>query len=262
MVKDDNFSDFTAVVHGTPHFISEKDVRADKKLRFRWSNEVIAKMLQTTTKVMDFFDGYKGDVNLGIKKEFFSDVEIPNSLPLIRGVQLNNYSFYGSEQWCEKQALSKNRTHLERIVFQEISNMGTSRRIKATILQNVILGDSVNFIIPNTSHSDISLIASLAIVNSKVINYFFKFFSQTNHIPIGDFKQIPFPELSPENVTLLENLVAQIFSIKEHDVNGDISSLENMIDFIVYHLYNLSYDEVIIVDPDTPITREQYENHE
>lgn len=28
---------------------------------------------------------------------------------------------------------------------------------------------------------------------------------------------------------------------------------------LVYHLYGLTYDEVLIVDPETPITREEYE---
>lgn len=36
-------------------------------------------------------------------------------------------------------------------------------------------------------------------------------------------------------------------------------NLENQIDFLVYHLYGLPYDEVLIVDPNTPITREEYE---
>ena len=36
-------------------------------------------------------------------------------------------------------------------------------------------------------------------------------------------------------------------------------NLENQIDFLVYHLYGLTYDEVLIVDPNTPITREEYE---
>lgn len=30
---------------------------------------------------------------------------------------------------------------------------------------------------------------------------------------------------------------------------------------IVYHLYDLIYDEVLIVDPETPITREEYNNN-
>ena len=43
------------------------------------------------------------------------------------------------------------------------------------------------------------------------------------------------------------------------NINKDTSALENQIDFLVYHLYGLTYDEVLIVDPETPISREEYE---
>lgn len=39
----------------------------------------------------------------------------------------------------------------------------------------------------------------------------------------------------------------------------DNSSVEEEIDFLVYHLYNLTYNEILMVDPNTPITREEYE---
>lgn len=71
MLRSNKFSDFTAIVHGKQHYISEIDIKNDVKLRFRWSNDVISRMNITRTKVKDFFDGYKGDVNLGNKKEFF-----------------------------------------------------------------------------------------------------------------------------------------------------------------------------------------------
>jgi adenine specific DNA methylase Mod len=57
----------------------------------------------------------------------------------------------------------------------------------------------------------------------------------------------------------LEKLVETILSLKEKDSKTDISELEQQIDLLVYHLYGLTYDEVLIVDPETPITREEYE---
>ena len=47
--------------------------------------------------------------------------------------------------------------------------------------------------------------------------------------------------------------------MKSTDPNADTSALEYEIDNKVYHLYGLIYDEVLIVDPETPITREEYE---
>ena len=55
------------------------------------------------------------------------------------------------------------------------------------------------------------------------------------------------------------NLAKKISAMKEIDISADTSILENQIDFLVYHLYGLTYDEVLIVDPETPISREEYE---
>ena len=40
----------------------------------------------------------------------------------------------------------------------------------------------------------------------------------------------------------------------------DTSAIEREIDMLVYGMYDLTYDEVLIVDPETPITREEYNN--
>lgn len=48
-------------------------------------------------------------------------------------------------------------------------------------------------------------------------------------------------------------------AVKEQE-NSTLSILEEEINLLIYHLYDLTYDEVLIVDPETPITREEYEN--
>jgi hypothetical protein len=51
--------------------------------------------------------------------------------------------------------------------------------------------------------------------------------------------------------------------IKDEDAIKRLSAIDNeqQIDLFVYHLYDLTYDEVLIVDPESPITREKYENN-
>jgi hypothetical protein len=49
---------------------------------------------------------------------------------------------------------------------------------------------------------------------------------------------------------------------KRKNPSADTSALETEIDRLVYHLYGLTYDEVLIVDPGTPITREEYESNQ
>ena len=44
------------------------------------------------------------------------------------------------------------------------------------------------------------------------------------------------------------------------ELSAQIATTNNEIDLHVYKLYGLTYDEVLIVDPETPITREEYES--
>jgi len=54
-------------------------------------------------------------------------------------------------------------------------------------------------------------------------------------------------------------LVNQILEAKKHDPDADTQQLEDEIDHLVYKLYDLTYDEVLIVDPETSISREEYD---
>lgn len=45
-----------------------------------------------------------------------------------------------------------------------------------------------------------------------------------------------------------------------HQLTDQIDATDREIDLRVYHLYGLTYDEVLTVDPNTTITKEEYEN--
>ena len=57
------------------------------------------------------------------------------------------------------------------------------------------------------------------------------------------------------------SIVDQILAAKKGNMFEDTSALESEIDLLVYHLYGLTYDDVLIVDPETPITKEEYNNN-
>ncbi len=73
------------------------------------------------------------------------------------------------------------------------------------------------------------------------------------------FGQIPIPSITPSQQQPIIALVDKILATKKADTQADTSALEAEIDFLVYKLYGVSYDEVLVVDPGTPITREEYE---
>jgi len=127
--------------------------------------------------------------------------------------------------------------------------------------------DSTNVIILKPQYYNI-INYLLAILNSKLINFYYQEISQENGRVLAQVKPIrikgiPIPPKTELFVDGISSLVDTILAAKRTDPNADTSLEERQIDHLVYHLYGLTYDEVLIVDPQTPITREEYEkNHD
>lgn len=124
--------------------------------------------------------------------------------------------------------------------------------------------DSTNVIILKPQYYNI-INYLLAILNSKLINFYYQEISQENGRVLAQVKPIrikgiPIPPKTELFVDGISSLVDTILAAKRTDPNADTSLEERQIDHLVYHLYGLTYDEVLIVDPQTPITREQYES--
>ena len=101
------------------------------------------------------------------------------------------------------------------------------------------------------------------ILNSKLATFY-----HFNHSPkatkgafpkilVQDIKDFPLPVVSNDVKSYITELVKQV--LENHSKGLDTKTGEQQIDLLVYHLYNMTYDEVLIVDPDTPITRDEYE---
>ena len=79
------------------------------------------------------------------------------------------------------------------------------------------------------------------------------------HIYPEHIRNMPIPTASSEQQQPIIELVDNILNVNKSNPNADTSALENEIDRLVYHLYGLTYDEVLIIDPTPPFTREEYE---
>jgi adenine-specific DNA-methyltransferase len=59
--------------------------------------------------------------------------------------------------------------------------------------------------------------------------------------------------------SIIESLVDDIISQKAKHPSADTTALENRIDELVYKLYDLTYDEVKVIDPDFWLSEGEYE---
>jgi len=71
-------------------------------------------------------------------------------------------------------------------------------------------------------------------------------------------EQVPLPYPTKKQEKQLENLVNQILKSKKKNSKANTSVLENEIDILVYKLYQLTYNEVLIIDSDFGLSEEEY----
>ncbi len=98
----------------------------------------------------------------------------------------------------------------------------------------------------------------LALLNSKLISFAFMHFYQSGgingEITVQGIREIPIPEITTKNQILIQNietLVNEILKLKEKDTKFDTSKLEKEIDILVYKLYNLTKEEIKIIENET-----------
>ena len=115
------------------------------------------------------------------------------------------------------------------------------------------------------SSSSTSLKYLLAILNSKAIGYYTASFGDKSkqtlfpRVSMKMLKQIPIPISTFKQQQSVIALVDEIIEAKKINPFANTDELEDNIDYHIYHLYGLTYDEILIVDPETSITREEYE---
>lgn len=112
----------------------------------------------------------------------------------------------------------------------------------------------------------ISLKYACALLNSKLLTFYAlrkeilrKGNKATPHVGVKGLYSIPVPQVSKEQQSLIANIVDKIIDNKKFSNEIAVSTCVSQIDSIIYKLYELTYDEILIVDPQTPIIREEYE---
>ncbi len=101
----------------------------------------------------------------------------------------------------------------------------------------------------------------LAILNSKFARFFHLNKSGNSSkdtfpkILLQDLREFPFPK-GRSNFEEISIIVDEILTAKKGDPNADTSELEKKCDHLVYKLYQLTYEEVKIIDPEFELTEQ------
>ncbi|MCR6587516.1 DUF7149 domain-containing protein [Campylobacter insulaenigrae] len=164
----------------------------------------------------------------------------------------NEKPYLGQHHWLE---LDNNPTQKylsqferEKIMYSEIVRKPQfyldTKDFFAEATSFVLTGDNLKYLI--------------AFLNNDFVAYIFKTFYAGGNLGENGFRykkafleKLPIPKINSKNEKLankLVSLVDEILNLKEQDKNANTQELESQIDKIVYKLYNLTTDEIKIIE--------------
>lgn len=214
------------------------------------------------------YDKYKGQSEEIIKSRAYHSFVYKDGLKKwLWGEDVTRYNltWNGKEyiDYCNGIANPRNPSFFvgKRMLVREITNPS----IFAALIEIEAYNDPSIIIVKESRDYPIEIL--VGIMNSKLATFF-----HFNHSPkatkgafpkilVQDIKEFPLPKVNSDERKILMRLVDDVTTIKKGKSIAETSVLENQIDFLVYHLYGLTYDEVLIVDPETPISRDEYESY-
>lgn len=240
--------------------------------------ELVNKITNTGKPLMEFFpessqgliayDKYRGQNKEIIESRAFHFFEYKKGLKKwLWGEDVNRYSVTWNQEeyidYCEGLANPRQPKFFvgKRLLIREITNPS----IYAAITDVECYNDPSILIIKDSNKYSLEVL--LAIMNSRLATFY-----HFNHSPkatkgafpkilVDDIRTFPLPNITEANRNAIESIVKSIMDKKAISSQTDTSSEELAIDKIVYHLYGLTYDEVLIINPEFPITREEYESN-
>ncbi len=91
----------------------------------------------------------------------------------------------------------------------------------------------------------------VGLLNSRLLDWLFRKTSTNNHVNLYELETLPIPQITKSNKPTADKIIAlvdKILVLKEKDPNANTQELEKEIDALVYQLYNLTDEEIKIIE--------------
>jgi hypothetical protein len=170
----------------------------------------------------------------------------------------NNYLDFSAELYTKP---SLTFFEGERLIIREI--VGSTLTVGIT--RNKLLFNKSCYIL-KSSNTKFNNKYLLAILNSRLIGFYIQNTGDKSNqtlfprVTMRTLKLLPIKDSDEQEQKSLISIVDQILSAKATDPKAPTSQLERQIDNMVYKLYDLTYDEVKVIDPEFSLSKEEYEN--
>lgn len=217
--------------------------------------ELIKKIKNGSFALEEVTSCWEGEMNQTFKKNQIKNFDTGHLF--VRGEHLSSYFIdlntdNKDRRWFDLKEPS-NPSHEERLACQGVSNMGLRRRVMvAKVPKGIILGNSLNYIeIPSEYDPNVLL----ALLNSSLINWFFRKQSTNNNVNVYELNSLPIRKIGAEYEELIVGTLRKIDKITaEKGFKRDKSSTSQLellmleIDQIIFKAYGLNDEEISLIE--------------
>jgi len=261
-LKDHNVKIYRGILTGLNEaFIIDSDTK-EHLITLDVSNKKIIKPLLRGKDIKSFENNWSGlwliNTHNGYRKnnKFVNRIDTKTQYPVLFDY-LSKFLPKIQERQDKGEHWSnlRNCAYIDEFEKEKILWQGVSKRLEFSF-------DSGNFFCDVTAFMMVGedLKYYLSIFNSHLFEYCLihiylenDTFKSKNQI----IQNFPIPLVSKKVINKVSTLIDQILHCKK--AGKDTLKLEDHIDLMVYKLYELTYDEVLIVDPECPFSKEEYE---
>jgi hypothetical protein len=182
---------------------------------------------------------------------------------IIKGEHIRKYAIKETD-WYVNPDFSDTKVFKPKEIFINIPKLVTkfvSNTIDFALDEIGYFNTNVVYNLHPKSNNENILKYFLALCNSKLINFWFiNTFTNDDklfpHIQKNQLESIPV--IIPTEINIYDRLVDKILAAKAQDAKADTFALERHIDNLVYRLYNLTYDEVKVIEPDFTLSEGEW----
>lgn len=203
-------------------------------------------------------NSYQGDVNLTAFRDKLSNE--PTSHLLLRGEHIEPYFVDLNTNNVDRRWIDLDPgvsiPSVDRIACQQVANMGLKQRINAGLVPvGVVVANSCNCV--EATDESINIHFLLGLLNSKLMNWYFKKFSTNNHVNVYELEALPVRVPSPDQLQTISSLVRRAaHQVEESRLSVGAESppgsktVFDAIDLEFYGLYGLGDAEIATIEED------------
>ena len=223
----------------------------------RLKSEYIPIVIKLINKKVVGLKCYEGELNMTFHKKYFT--RNPTSPKILKGAAIQRY-FYtlqmsqGEIEYLDELkylkdfgASEKSQHHnYPRIAMQGMTGANDKIRIVMSLVpQGYYLANSCNYVF---APEGFDLEALLGILNSRLVNWFFRCFSTNSNVNGYEIDNLPIPYVSQEKQEAIKTKVLNVMHKKNLNHYANTSTVESEIDRLVYQLYGLTDEEIAVIE--------------